>query len=130
MSDIGAISDISNVTFTFDDEAAATLGDGTDHRGPRYQPQNQGGDCEDFPAPAPALTGNSALSVFDGTAAERGLEPLHRGRPVRRRPHDLGLATCGSPSRPTPYPSTVNVSGLPHVTDVNVKLQGLASSTL
>jgi hypothetical protein len=61
MADVGGTTDVSNYTFTLDDEATATLPDS----GPlqsttvyQYKPARYGAD---WPSPAP-----SALSVFDG----------------------------------------------------------------
>ena len=127
MSDVGAGNDVSSVTFTFNDEAAATLGDNTIINGSSYKPQNQGGDGEEFPAPAPALNGNSALSVFDGTVAS-GVWSLYVVDDQTGDVHSISGWTLWLTLGTTPYPSTVHVSGLPPVTDVNVRLEGLTST--
>ncbi len=69
MSDVGGVSDISSVTFILDDEAVATHGRRPDHRASATSRRTRAGTVTSFPAPAPPLTGNSALSVFDGTVA-------------------------------------------------------------
>ncbi|PYJ08279.1 MAG: hypothetical protein DMF06_13305, partial [Verrucomicrobia bacterium] len=67
MSDVGGGDDVSGIDLTLDDAAAnplpaALLSTGT------FQPTNAGtGDT--WPAPAPAPSGGSALSVFNGTSA-------------------------------------------------------------
>ena len=127
MSDVGAGNDVSNVTFTFNDEAAATLGDSTIINGSSYKPQNQGGDGEEFPAPAPALNGNSALSVFDGTVAS-GVWSLYVVDDQTGDVHSISGWTLWLTLGTAPYPSTLHVSGLPPVTDVNVRLEGLTST--
>jgi subtilisin-like proprotein convertase family protein len=64
MSDVGGVSSATNVTLTFDDAAATALAapfvSGT------FKPTNVF-PPDIFPAPAPAPSGGSALSVFNGT---------------------------------------------------------------
>jgi subtilisin-like proprotein convertase family protein len=127
MSDVGAGNDVSNVTFVLDDEAVFTIGDGTIGNDV-YKPQNQGGDGEDFPAPAPALTGNSALSVFDG-ALNDGLWQLFVVDDQTSDTHTIGGWSLSVYLDTSPYPSTVDVQGLPPISDVNVKLKGLSSQS-
>lgn len=128
MSDVGGVSDVSGVTFILDDEAVATIGDGP-ITSLSYQPQNQGVDSDDFPAPAPALTGNTALSVFDGTIAG-GVWSLYIVDDQSGDVHSIDGWSLRLTVATTPYPSTVQVSGMPAVSDVNVKLQGLTSGGL
>jgi subtilisin-like proprotein convertase family protein len=66
MSDAGNGFNVNNVTLTFDDAAAASLPDEAQIVRGIYQPTNYEG-TDPFPAPAPAPSGNSALSVFNGT---------------------------------------------------------------
>jgi subtilisin-like proprotein convertase family protein len=128
MSDVGGASDISNMTFILDDEGGFTLGDGPITNVP-YQPQNQGVDSDFFPAPAPALTGNSALSVFDGTIPG-GVWSLYVVDDQTGDSHSIFRWSLRLTLATTPYPSTVQVGGLPPVSDVNVKLQGLKAGML
>lgn len=66
MSDAGGNGSVHNATATFDDAAATPLPDGPGIVKGVYQPTNYGsGDT--FPAPTPAPSGGSALSVFNGT---------------------------------------------------------------
>ncbi|NJN96401.1 MAG: S8 family serine peptidase [Anaerolineales bacterium] len=66
MSDAGGSLDITNITLTFDDAAAASLPDNTIITSGAYKPTNFGtGDT--FPTPAPAGPYGSALSAFNGT---------------------------------------------------------------
>jgi subtilisin-like proprotein convertase family protein len=126
MSDIGAGNDVSNVTFTFSDEAVISLGDATIVNGAVYAPQNQGGDGEVFPAPAPALDGNSALSVFDGQPVG-GYWQLYVVDDQTDDVHTIGGWSLKFVLATTPYPNTIEVSGLPAVSDVNVRLDGFDS---
>jgi subtilisin-like proprotein convertase family protein len=126
MSDVGAGNDVSNVTFTFNDEAGGFLGDGTIANGASYKPQNQGGDGEEFPAPAPALNGNSALSVFDGQHVF-GSWQLYVVDDQTDDTHTIGGWSLRFTLGTSPYPNTIDVSGLPPVSDVNVRLDGFDS---
>jgi hypothetical protein len=66
MSDIGGGDSVTNVTLALDDEAAEPLPDQGPLASGTFQPANQIGGFDPFPAPAPAPIGNSSLSVFDG----------------------------------------------------------------
>jgi subtilisin-like proprotein convertase family protein len=126
MSDAADATDVTNVDLNFDDAAGAipstALMSGT------YKPTNVGA-VDAFPAPAPASTGNTSLSVFDGT------NPTGTWRLFVLDDQSSGVGTIGSwglhlTLDTTPYPSTLAVSGLPPVSDVNVRLQGITSSYL
>ena len=70
MSDVGAGMSVSGVTLTLDDEAADRLPDAARLTTGTFRPTNAKGfegDDDNFPAPAPAHDGRSALSAFDGT---------------------------------------------------------------
>jgi hypothetical protein len=70
MSDAGSSVAINNVTFVFDDAADAALTTGGPLVSGTYRPTNLAGTGSDlFPAPAPALSGATTLSTFDGTNA-------------------------------------------------------------
>lgn len=70
MSDAGGTAAITNVTFLFDDAAAAALPSGGPLVSGTYRPTNLAGTGSDlFPAPAPALSGATTLATFDGTDA-------------------------------------------------------------
>ena len=126
MSDIGAGNDVSNVTFTLSDEAGVSLGDGVITNGGFYVPQNQGGDGESFPDPAPALTGNTALSVFDGSPVG-GYWKLYIVDDQTSDVHTISGWTLKFVLATTPYANTIDVSGLPPVSDVNVRLDAFNS---
>lgn len=70
LSDIGGADDIVGVTLTLDDAAANNLPDTSPPTltSGTYRPTNIGAG-DPFAAPAPAPSGGSALSVFNGTAA-------------------------------------------------------------
>jgi subtilisin-like proprotein convertase family protein len=67
LGDVGGTSVVADLTVTLDDEATALLsGDGILTSG-SFQPlANDPLSAVDFPAPAPALSENVALSTFDG----------------------------------------------------------------
>ena len=66
MSDAGGpVGTGGVVTLTLDDAAAVPLPDETPLQSGTFRPANYGGG-DDFPAPAPLPTGNTALSVFNG----------------------------------------------------------------
>lgn len=69
MSDTCAGGDLTNTTFTFDDEAADSLLDGSGCVSGKVRPTNFENADPAFPAPAPAAPYGSALSAFDGQLA-------------------------------------------------------------
>ncbi len=108
LSDPGVFEiNVNDVDLTLDDDVADPLPDrlvsGT------FQPQNRFGP-DDFPAPAPLATGESSLSVFDGTDPN-GTWRLYV---VDDREHDAGTLDGWSlrisaqgepgPTAPTPTP--------------------------
>src|SRR6185503_17392795 len=66
LSDVGGGTAVSGVTLTLDDAAASSLPDAGPLVTGTFKPTNAG-PGETFPAPAPATSGGSALSVFNGT---------------------------------------------------------------
>ena len=68
LSDVGGGTAATNVTLTLADTAAANLPDNGPLVSGMFKPTNFEG-VEGFPAPAPAPSGGSALSVFNGTNA-------------------------------------------------------------
>ncbi len=113
----------------FDDEATQTLPD--EGPGPlfngHYRPAAYG-SISQLPAPAPAVTGNTSLSVFDGfpVGANWSLYAFD----------DDGSDFTGSFAawrvwityETTPYPSELSVSGVGTVQDVDVTLHGFTST--
>ena len=108
MSDVGSNIDVTGVTLTFDDDAAANIVTAPLVTG-TFKPTNNGLN-DDFPAPAPAQAGSSALAVFNGTAPN-GTWSLYV---VDDRNNDSGsitggwelaLATGGCFPTPTPNPT-------------------------
>jgi subtilisin-like proprotein convertase family protein len=67
MSDVGGTSPVSGVTLTLDDAAASNLPDAGPLVTGTFKPTDNGVGAEIFPAPAPAPSGGSALSVFNST---------------------------------------------------------------
>jgi subtilisin-like proprotein convertase family protein len=69
-SDVGGGTDALNITVTMDDAAASVLPTAGPLVSGTFQPTNDATSGADaaFPAPAPAATGTSALSVFNGTS--------------------------------------------------------------
>jgi hypothetical protein len=65
MSDAGGVNDLNGVTLTLDDQAAADLPNSDAIASGSFRPFNHVGN-DPFPAPAPALNDNVALSSFNG----------------------------------------------------------------
>lgn len=65
MGDPGNGTDVTDLTITLDDEATADLPNGAVLTSGTFRPGNQTG-ADPFSAPAPAPTGNTALTIFDG----------------------------------------------------------------
>ncbi len=129
MSDAGGDDPMTPEDLTFDDEATGALPDSTPITEGTYRPSNYGG-TDDFPDPAPADSGNTSLSVFDGTSTigEWNLYVV-----------DDNTGEAGAISgwelhfrvKSGPYPSRVSVSGLgTKISDVNITLEGLSHSYL
>jgi subtilisin-like proprotein convertase family protein len=71
MSDAGGPHDVTDMNITFDDSASSNLPNGSALISGSFKPTNHngnGGPDDSFPAPAPAGTYGSLLSIFDGTA--------------------------------------------------------------
>jgi large repetitive protein len=68
MSDAGGSFSVSSAYMGIDDESTIPLPDNADMSGEILRkPANYGDAADAFPSPAPASSGNSALSVFDGS---------------------------------------------------------------
>ncbi|HLA63275.1 MAG TPA: T9SS type A sorting domain-containing protein, partial [Rhodothermales bacterium] len=149
MSDAGGEADIANVTITLDDEAATQLSDDGPLVTGSFRPLNSGaGDSFAAPAPAPNLA-NVTLAAFDGVVANgtwnlyimddasgdygslvTGWALIINGTTINSataRPVPAHVTSIGAGD---PYPSTINVSGLPTtgILDVNVRLDSLGHS--
>ena len=111
LSDVGGGTQPMSVTLTLDDAAVSNLPDSTSLSSGTFKPTNiESGDT--FPAPAPAPSGGSALSVFNGTNPN-GTWSLYvvddlnsdAGNVAGGWELNITTDTCGS-STPTPAPST------------------------
>jgi subtilisin-like proprotein convertase family protein len=130
MSDAGSDVAVVDTTFLIDDEAPSPLPGVGQINTDRYRPTNYGSG-DPFPAPAPSASdAATGLSAFDGTDPN-GVWSLYV---VDDTFLDSGSLEDGwSLSIDTsvtaqPYPSTLQVSGVPgSVTDVDLVLDGLAS---
>jgi subtilisin-like proprotein convertase family protein len=144
MSDAGGSIDVSNLTFTFDDAAAASISDGGPFGSGTFKPsQFVAGDT--FPPPAPAPSANTTLAAFNGTDPNGTwslyiVDDTGVDQGVLGNGWSLNITTTASAfpasfanatpvfindrfGAATPYPSTINVSGLTGaITDVNVTL--------
>ncbi len=143
MSDVGGTSPgVTNISLTFDDDSAATLDPLVNPPTGTYQPANAGaGDT--FSAPAPVPSPATSLSIFNGTNPN-GVWSLYI---VDDLGGDAGIITDGwsidfimatevcnagaitifDNSAAAPYPSPINVAGLPSaVSKVTVRLKGLS----
>lgn len=69
MSDVGAAIPVAGVNLVLDDQAGSPLPDAGPLVSGTFLPTNASGSLDDFPAPAPVPSGNSALSVFNGQKA-------------------------------------------------------------
>ena len=68
MSDAGSGTDVSNVTLALDDQATADLPSSGGFASGTFRPTNHPArGAEEFPAPAPAPSGNVVLRVFTGS---------------------------------------------------------------
>jgi len=68
MSDAGGSFSVTESFLILDDEIVDSLPDNSDLSGMHFwKPANYGATLDTFPSPAPASSGNSALSVFDGS---------------------------------------------------------------
>ena len=113
MSDVGNGNAVTGVNLTLDDAAATSMTSATLVTG-TFKPTNLVGGAPEpdtWPAPAPAASGGSALSVFNGTSPN-GTWNLYvfddAGGDVGSfaTGWDLTIATTGPcPATPTPTPS-------------------------
>ena len=143
MSDTGDGNSIADVAFTLNDEAATPLpGAAPIVDGSSYQPTNIG-TVDTWGAPAPAPSGGSALSVFDGTNPNGTwslfvVDDFFGGgsgtigewflRITSTRTSEICIPGAADSVGPAaPYPDTTAVSGLSGtVTDVNLILTGVS----
>ncbi|MBF4767568.1 Ig-like domain-containing protein [Nocardioides agariphilus] len=127
MSDAGGTTAASNLSLTFDDDAAQGLPETTAVSNGTYATTNY--EFPDFfPAPAPESDGGSVLSVFNGTDA-KGVWSLYIMDDLAFNSGTIanGWALVFD-FEPTHYPSPISVSGLGAVTDVNVTLHDVNST--
>ena len=66
MSDAGGEHDADGLSLTFDDEAGSALPDEDTLASQSYRPTEYEAWSDTYSAGAPALDGNTLLSVFDG----------------------------------------------------------------
>jgi subtilisin-like proprotein convertase family protein len=128
MSDVAGATDAVQVSITLDDAAASALPDTNPLAAGTFQPTNFGaGDT--FPAPAPAAPYSSTLSAFNG-ADPTGTWSLYVVDDSTMDSGSLAYWTLTvtvsvpgpCPFKANPYPSTIPVSGLGAIGDVNVTL--------
>lgn len=124
-SDLGGprVTNAPGVTLTFDDEATDTV-PVTERPVGSYRPSNNGG-YDSFPG-IDAVDAGTSLSVFDGTSAQ-GDWKLYVVDDDFGDTGSLGgwALTFTTDSAVSPYPSSVQVSGLTEVLDVDVVLTGV-----
>jgi subtilisin-like proprotein convertase family protein len=151
-SDAGGSVDSANATITFDDNAAATIPDsptgGSGVGSGSYKPsQFVAGDT--YPAPAPAASANTtfaaafggtnpngtwSLYIVDDTGVDQGVIGNGWYLTITTDSNPATAFTNSAPifindrfAKATPYPSTINVSGLTGaITDVNVTLTNIS----
>ncbi len=147
-SDAGGSFDLSNGVITFDDAAPAPIiNDGPMGSGTYDVSQNVAGDV--YPAPAPAASANTTLAgafggtdpngtwslyIVDDTGVDQGVIGNGWYLTITTTGNSATAFTNGGTpifindrfARATPYPSTINVSGLTGaITDVNVTLTNI-----
>jgi subtilisin-like proprotein convertase family protein len=123
-SDAGGSTDIVNQDITFNDEDGDALPDEAAITLSSYHPTNYGvGDA--MPAPAPAVDHNTSLSVFDGLSAAGTWKLFVEDETVGDSGSIAGGWGLGFELATSPYPSTLAVSGVGTVSDVNVTLSGI-----
>ena len=126
MSDTGGSTDITNIGLTFDDEAGGFLPDATAISGGSYRPTDYNPPADSaWPAPAPASDGNTSLSVFDGTLAAGTWSLYVRDEFSPDSGSIAGGWRLSLDLEQAPNPSSVQVSGLPLISDVNVNVSGI-----
>lgn len=111
---------------TIDDEAADPLPDGGPLQGKQCRAANYEG-ADVFSSPAPVPTGNTFLGIFDSINAA-GTWRLYA---MDDAAVDSGVSLNWGfklTLRPTPYPGTLDVGGLPPISDVNLTLHGFTST--
>jgi subtilisin-like proprotein convertase family protein len=147
MSDAGGGTDIQNVTLIFDDNAPGSITSAANINSGIYRPGNLTTTSDNFPAPAPAATLESSLSVFNGTnpngvwslyvlddatgdiGAIEGGWCLHiETAPM---PHvcnsgQVFIPDLGTSGPAAPYPSTLTVTGVSNITKLRVELRDIA----
>lgn len=140
LSDVGGADPITDVELYLDDEALTDLPASSVITTGTYKPTNAGvGDT--FESPAPIPSGDSALSVFDGTNPNGTWNLFVRDDSASQVGDlDSWYLTITStrtseiciPGAEThegvaaPYPDSTSVSGLGSLTDVNLVLTGLS----
>src|SRR5262249_40157513 len=131
---------------TFDGNAAASLPDSGPLTSGTFKPTNIGSG-DSFPAPAPAATANTLLSIFEGTDPNGTwqlyvVDDLQKGARAIAGGWSLnvttGPLTCNAanitirdsdtpPTTASPYPSQINISGVTgSVAKVTVTLRNLS----
>jgi hypothetical protein len=144
MSDVGGTPDATNLNITLDDNAASSLSDAGPLASGTFKPTDINDGADTFSAPAPAASGNTALSVFNGSSPN-GTWSLYVVDDTALNSGSIGggwtliiqtgtsftggaITQTDSLSPPTPaspYPSTINVSGQgTSVGQVIVKING------
>jgi subtilisin-like proprotein convertase family protein len=139
MADAGGAADLNNAPLTFRDDAANPIPDNTQIFSGTYRPANYAGS-DNFPFPAPVPSGATTLSTFNGMNPqgtwnlyivddEGGISGKFQGK--FELIFTLGNANQSSINIPsqgaaTPYPSTINVSGMTGtISKVTARLNGL-----
>ncbi|MBF4762993.1 Ig-like domain-containing protein [Nocardioides islandensis] len=133
MSDAGdgadAGEDLVNANLTFDSQAGSLLPDSTaiGASGGTFRPTNYEG-VDSWQAPAPVANGNTSLSVFNDTLAAGTWSLYIRDDTVVDSGTVAGGWGLSFVTETVPHPSTVAVTGLPQISDVNVHLNGITAN--
>jgi hypothetical protein len=115
------------ISLTFDDQAAHPTPDQDQLVSGTYRPATYG-TVPALPAPAPALDGNTSLSVFNGVPVSSTWHLYAFDRDGSAYAGGFGRVSLDIAGTTSPYPSELQVSGLGFVTDVDVTLDGFSST--
>ncbi|NPD03507.1 hypothetical protein HN031_02260 [Nocardioides sp. zg-1308] len=127
MSDAASSNDLVDANLTFSDSAGAGLPDQSAITQSEARPTDWSTDTDPFPAPAPTSDHTTSLAVFNGTDAA-GTWRLYVLDDTGGDTGSIAGWSLSIDQDSTAYPSTVEVGGLPSLSDVDVRLDGLTST--
>ncbi len=127
MANAGGSTAVNDLPISFDDESALNLPDETPLTGGGYRPRVYGAVSQ-LPPPAPPVVGNSSLAVFDGLPASSTWRLFAFDDDSAAFTGSLSDVSITVTYATSPYPSTLDVSGVGAVQDLDVSVYGLTST--